>query len=74
MIDNAEEFIRSLGIRQVRVRTHGDIARIEVEPGDIQKVLASRSEIHAELRKLGYKYVTLDLSGYESGSMNRGLA
>lgn len=74
MIDKSEEFIRGLGIRQVRVRTHGDIARIEVEPADAAKILESREEVFERLRALGYKYVTLDLAGYESGSMNRGLA
>lgn len=73
MIDKAEEAVRRLGIVQVRVRTHGDIARIEVEPGDIPRLLESRAAIHEELTRLGYKYVTLDLAGYESGSMNRGL-
>lgn len=73
MIDHAEELIRRLGVLQVRVRTHGDIARIEVEPGDIPKLVEARTWVTRELRELGYKYVTLDLAGFESGSMNRGL-
>ncbi len=74
MIDESEEFIRGLGIRQVRVRTHGDIARIEVEPADAVTILEARNAVFERLRSLGYKYVTLDLAGYQTGSMNRGLA
>lgn len=74
MIDAAEEFIRSLGILQVRVRTHGDIARIEVDPKDALTVLDARKAVFDRLRELGYKFVTLDLAGYRSGSMNQGLA
>ncbi|HUX50334.1 MAG TPA: ATP-dependent sacrificial sulfur transferase LarE [Spirochaetia bacterium] len=74
MVDNAEEFIRGLGVTQVRVRTHGDVARIEVEPDDIALVVGQRESISRKLRELGYKYVTLDLAGYRSGSMNPGLS
>ena len=73
MIDSAEEYLKSFGISQVRVRTHGDIARIEVDPEDIARIVAERSKISQKLRSLGYKYVTLDLGGYKSGSMNEGL-
>lgn len=73
MIDGAEEYIRGLGVKQVRVRTHGEIARIEVDPEDLGRILESRALISERLRRLGYKYVTLDLAGYETGSMNRGI-
>lgn len=70
-IDRSEEFIRSLGIRQVRVRTHEEIARIEVEPKDMPTVLENYQEIQKKLVSFGYTYVTLDLAGYKSGSMNK---
>lgn len=73
MIDAAEEFLHSLGIVQVRVRVHGDIARIEVEPQDLARIVNERSRILEKMKGLGYKYVTLDLAGYRSGSMNQGL-
>jgi uncharacterized protein len=70
----AEAFLRGLGLRQLRVRHHGDIARIEVEPQDLEAVMQHRDRIVARLKNLGYKYVTLDLAGFRSGSMNEGLA
>lgn len=63
-----------MGIKQVRVRTHEDIARIEVEPQDMERILANHQEIIENLQVFGYKYVTLDLQGYISGSMNKVLA
>jgi uncharacterized protein len=72
-IGEAERYIRSLGIRQVRVRTHGDIARIEVEPPDMERIVARAAEVAERLKALGYLYVALDLTGYRSGSMNRAL-
>jgi len=73
-VEKSEAFIKSLGIRQVRVRTHEAIARIEVEPKDMQVILANHQEIMENLQRFGYKYVTLDLQGYVSGSMNKVLA
>ena len=73
-IDAAEALLRRLGFGQLRVRTHGDVARIEVPPGDLTLVLARRTQIDAKLRSLGYRYVTLDLQGFRSGSLNEGLA
>jgi uncharacterized protein len=64
-IDESEEAIRALGIKQVRVRHHGDTARIEVEPSEMDKCLKFRNEISSSLKGLGYKYVTVDLSGYK---------
>ena len=69
-IDQAECFMRRLGIGDIRVRHHGTVARIEVEPDDFQKVLASRKKIHGKLKSLGYRYVSLDILGFRSGSMN----
>jgi pyridinium-3,5-biscarboxylic acid mononucleotide sulfurtransferase len=74
-IDAAETFIRSLGITQVRVRHHGQTARIEVDPGDVEKLAreTNRLRVVNQLRGLGYVYVTLDLAGYRTGSLNEGV-
>jgi uncharacterized protein len=72
-IDRAEHAVRSLGIRQVRVRHHDQLARIEVEPEDISKLVAHREHITRALRELGYTYVSIDLDGYRMGSMNEAL-
>jgi uncharacterized protein len=70
-VEKSEAYIKTFGIRQVRVRTHEDIARIEVEPQDMQVILTNHQDIMENLQKFGYKYVTLDLQGYVSGSMNK---
>ena len=72
-IERAEEFLRGLGIGQVRVRYHGQVARIEVLEEDFDKVMAARGEIADALTQAGFLYVTLDLKGYRTGSMNEGL-
>lgn len=69
-IENAELVIESLGIRQVRVRHHGTVARIEVSPEDFLLLLSHRESIVEALRELGYTYVSLDLVGYRTGSLN----
>jgi len=69
-IELSEEFIRSLGIRQVRVRDHNNIARIEIEDKDFYLIISLKDKIIKELKRLGYKYITLDLEGYRTGSMN----
>jgi uncharacterized protein len=69
-IGAAEAFLRQLGLRQLRVRHHGDVARIEVEAQDVQAVVEERERIVRRLKGLGYKYVALDLAGFRSGSMN----
>jgi uncharacterized protein len=68
----AEKFIRSLGFEGIRVRVHGDIARIEADPSDIELMTyeRTRKEISAELKRIGFKYVTIDIDGYRVGSMN----
>lgn len=70
MIDRAEDFIMQLGFRQVRVRQHDQLARIEVPASDLGAVLAVADTVHAKLKEIGYAYVTLDLKGYRSGSLN----
>ncbi len=70
----AEAFLRSLGARQLRVRHHDDVARIEVEPQDMAVLVEQREHIVARLNELGYKYITLDLAGFRSGSLNEVLA
>jgi pyridinium-3,5-biscarboxylic acid mononucleotide sulfurtransferase len=72
-IEGAEQYLRSLGMGQVRVRYHGQIARIEVTEEDFGRVMGLRDEIGETLTKLGFLYVTLDLKGYRTGSMNEGL-
>lgn len=68
-VDRAEAFLRGLGIGQLRVRHHGDIARIEVGPEDFAKVMGERAHITAFFRSLGFKYTCLDIQGFRSGSM-----
>ncbi len=72
-VTRAEEFMRSKGYRQVRVRHHGEIARLEVGPDELERAFAEREEISAELTDAGFLYVTLDLVGYKSGSLNAAL-
>jgi len=69
-IEQAELLLRELGLRQLRVRHHGNVARIEVPLADFAVVLAHRGRIARELKALGYVYVALDLTGFRSGSMN----
>jgi uncharacterized protein len=69
-IEAAEDTLYNLGLREFRVRHHGEIARIEVAPEDFRTVLEHRDLITARLKRLGYRFVALDLSGFKSGSMN----
>ena len=69
-IDQAEEIVRSLGFEVFRVRDHGDLARVEVLPSDMEKAASVAAVIQDELRALGFRYVTLDLGGFRSGSLN----
>ncbi len=73
-VEKAEAYLKTLNIRQVRVRTHQEMARIEVEPNDMKIILEQHEKIARELTKYGYKYITLDLIGYKSGSMNKVLS
>lgn len=75
-IAQAEEYLRGIGLRQLRVRHHDSIARIEVEPADFAALTdeETRARVVAKFREIGYSYVTLDLQGFRSGSMNEVLA
>ena len=68
-VERAESFLHDLGIGQLRVRHHGDIARIELEPADFDRVLMNRHEIAAHLKSLGFRYICLDIQGFRTGSM-----
>jgi len=72
-IDSAEEYLRRLGLNQVRVRHNGDLARIEVEGSDFNRLLKFNEKIIKKFKGLGYTYVTLDLQGFRTGSMNEPL-
>jgi len=72
-VERAELALHALGFRQARVRHHTDIARIEVEPADFERLLQQRETITTYLQALGYVYVALDLEGYRTGSMNESL-
>ncbi len=69
-IEIAEDFIRELGFYNVRVRVHGDIARIEVDKQDIVKIVNVMNQIVDKMKEVGFTYVTLDLEGFRSGSMD----
>jgi uncharacterized protein len=73
---NAESLLKELGLRQYRVRNHGDVARIELDPAGMTAVMGSpemRNRIVDHLKELGYRYITLDLQGYRTGSMNESI-
>ncbi len=69
-VERAELVLKQMGFRQLRVRHHTDIARLEIEAAEFEAVLRQREQIVARLKALGYAYVTLDLVGFRSGSMN----
>ena len=69
-VGKAEDVLRRLGMKQVRVRHHGDVARIEVDPGDMALLTESRMAVVEALKALGYRYVTLDLGGYRPSGLN----
>ena len=75
MVDKAEQLLLDLGFHQVRVRIHGDMARIEVEPGEFEKLISeeNRARVTSSFKKYGFSYVTMDLTGYRTGSMNETL-
>jgi uncharacterized protein len=72
-IERAEQCLKRMGFAQLRVRHHDEIARIEVPPEEFPRVLEQRDAIERSLSALGYRYVTLDLKGFRSGSLNEGL-
>lgn len=69
-VDEGEEFIRSLGFYNVRLRIHNDVARIEVDVNEMPHLLEHCEQIVAKLKNLGYDYITVDLEGFRSGSMD----
>ncbi|MFO0972842.1 MAG: ATP-dependent sacrificial sulfur transferase LarE [Phycisphaerae bacterium] len=76
MIERSERLLHTLGFRECRVRHHGNLARIEVPAGQIEALMRSdvRARVDAELRAAGYAYVTVDLRGFRSGSLNEVIA
>jgi uncharacterized protein len=76
MVDQAEQLLLDLGFHQVRVRIHGKIARIELEPLEFQKIMEDsvRLKVYEKFKSIGFEYVTLDLMGYRMGSMNEVLS
>ena len=75
MVERAEQVLMDLGFSQIRVRVHGRLARIELEPGEIGRFLEPeiRGRVSRALHDLGFLYVSLDLDGYQTGSMNSAL-
>lgn len=72
-VEKAEDLLSVLGFNEFRVRHHGDIARIEIPAQDFNKLIEHRLEINQNLKNLGFNYVTLDIKGFRSGSLNEGL-
>lgn len=75
MVDRAEQYISSLGFRQLRVRHHGDIARIEVSVHERSRFFNEElmDRVHDKLKRIGFRYIALDLKGYRTGSLNEGI-
>ena len=69
-IERAESAVKALGFRQVRVRHHGDVARVEVEAADVERLFAQREAVVKGLKAAGYTFVALDLEGYATGKLN----
>ncbi len=76
MVDRAEQILIDRGFGQLRVRLHGDLARIEIAPGEMDRFLdpQMRAEVYEEFKKIGLVYITLDLKGYRTGSLNETLS
>jgi uncharacterized protein len=75
-VESGERILREMGFAVARVRYHGDVARIEVDAAEVARLLepAIRSRVDAGLRALGFRFVTVDLRGFRSGSLNEGVA
>lgn len=76
MIERAEDFLISLGFKQMRVRHHGDIARIELPKEEIAAFFSgdSAGRVHRTFKEIGFKYVAVDIEGYRTGSLNEAVA
>ena len=72
-VGQGEDYLKGLGLYNVRLRVHGDVARIEADEKDLERLVGERKDIARKLKALGYGYVTLDLEGFRSGSMDEGL-
>lgn len=70
-IERAEAAVKALGFGQVRVRHHGDVARIEVEAEEVDRLVADRERVVSAVRAAGYTFVAVDLEGYSTGHLNR---
>jgi pyridinium-3,5-biscarboxylic acid mononucleotide sulfurtransferase len=73
-VERAEAGLRAVGLRQLRVRHYGDLARVEVDPAELDTAFTRRDEVVAAVRAAGYRYVTLDLEGFRSGNLNQALS
>ena len=75
MVDNAEQLLLDLGFHQLRVRIHGDLARIELDPKEFDKFMKEevRTEVYTKFKEYGFSYVSLDVKGYRTGSMTETL-
>ena len=69
-IEQAEEIMRDAGFLQFRVRHHDSVARIEISPDEFARIIDERESITTQMKQLGYKFISLDLDGFRSGSMN----
>ncbi|MDN5317430.1 MAG: pyridinium-3,5-biscarboxylic acid mononucleotide sulfurtransferase [Thermoanaerobacterium sp.] len=76
MVEKSEEYLLKLGFVGFRVRHHGDIARIELNPDQINMMMDEniRKSVVSKLKEIGFKYVSLDLEGYRTGSMNEAVS
>ena len=72
MVDKAEQLLLDMGFHQLRVRIHGDVARIELDPSEFDKFMKEevRTEVYSRFKEYGFAYVALDIMGYRMGSMN----
>jgi len=73
MVEQGEEYLHQLGFIEVRVRIHGDLACLEVEPDRISDLVLMRRQVAQYFKEIGFLYVTIDLQGYRQGSLNEGL-
>ena len=75
-VEQGEQLLHALGFKVARVRYHGDVARLEVDANEIARLLepSTRDLVAAELKKIGFRFVTVDLRGFRSGSLNEGIA
>jgi uncharacterized protein len=72
-VEKAEDFLYDLGFRGFRVRHHGTIARVEVQPDDMVRLIQLSEKVVPHFKELGFRFITLDLMGYKRGSLNEGL-